>query len=160
MDRNVQNFLSEDRGAISVDWVVLSAAAVAMAVAASDVLREGIGNLSSNLEAQLRTQQISDAFVQFTPTHFDVLFDAALITEEQAEVLFDAANEMKNAEILDALEEYINKMVNGTITESELQDAFAVASVAYQRNIVDDVVIDTYFSPDGQGFDTVTYTAG
>ncbi|MEM1274686.1 MAG: hypothetical protein AAGF88_12790 [Pseudomonadota bacterium] len=145
-------FLQEERGAITVDWVVLSAAAVAMSIAATDVIRGGLAELSSDLEAQLRTQQISDAFVQFASNHFDVLYDAGMLTEEQAEQLFADANEMTNADILSSLETYIEKMTNGTITESELQQAFAVASVAYQRNIVDDAVIEYYFTPNGEGY--------
>ncbi len=142
----VETFVESEEGAVTVDWVVLSAAAVAMAIAATDVINGGLRELSSNLEAQLRTQQISDAFVLFTSNHFDALYDAGLITEEQAEDLFNDANEMTNNEVLIALEDYIEKITNGTITESELSEAFAVASVAHQRNIVDDAVIENYFT--------------
>lgn len=142
-------FLDDESGAISVDYVVLAAAAVAMSIAATDVIRGGLGDLSSNLEAQLRTQQISDAFVVFTSNHFDDLYDAGLVDEETAEGLFDGANEKTNAELLTQLSDYIAKMVDGTITESELVEAYALASVAHQRNIVDDNVIELYFTGGG-----------
>lgn len=145
MENIASKFIESEDGAITVDWVVLSAAAVAMAIAATDVIRGGLGDLSSNLEAQLRTQQISDSFVSFASDHFDALYDMDLLSEEDAEDQFAVANEMTNGEILTALEDYISKMVNETITEAELIEAFAVASVAYQRNIVDDELIETYF---------------
>ena len=149
MTVSVQTFIESEDGAITVDWVVLSAAVVAMAIAATDVINGGLRELSSNLEAQLRTQQISDAFVLFTSTHFDALYDAGIVTEPQAEDLFTAANDMTNGEILTALESYIEKIANATITDVELAEAYAVASVAYQRNIVEDAVIETYFTIDG-----------
>ena len=50
--------------------------------------------------------------MNFQSNHFDALYDAGLITEEQAEVLYDAAAELTNADILTALEDGIEKMVN------------------------------------------------
>lgn len=158
MHKSLNTFAKDESGAISVDWVVLSAAAVAMSIAATDVVRGGLRILTSDLEEQLRTQQISDAFVNFQSNHFDALYDAGLITEEQAEDLYEIAAEMTNAEILTALEDGIDKMVNETITEEELSALFAVASVAYQRNIVDDEVIHYYFSPDGGAYGGGTQT--
>lgn len=145
MNRVIEKFLSDERGAITVDWVVLSAAAVGMSIAATGVVRGGLDDLASNLEAQLRSQQISDAFVQFRSNQFDMAYDMGLMTEEQAQDLFEQANLLTNADILGGLEDAIEKIVNGTISDSELQEAFALASVAYQRNIIDDDVIHYYF---------------
>lgn len=142
------NFLRDESAAITVDWVVLSAGAVAMSLAATGVVRGGLAEVSSNLEAQLRSQQISDAFVNFTSNHFDKLYDDGIITEEQAGELFDLANTMTNAQILTALEEGIENMVNETISDAELAELYALASVAYQRNIVSDEVIHYYFGDD------------
>ncbi|MBF9032181.1 hypothetical protein HKCCE3408_17410 [Rhodobacterales bacterium HKCCE3408] len=150
MLRFIPFFKANERGAISVDYVVLSAAAVAMSIAATDVIRAGQRVLTSDMEAQLRSQNISDSFVEFTSTHFDPLYDAGMLTEEQAETLFNSANNMMNADILDTLEDGIYKMNEGTITEAELTELYAVASVAYQRNIVDADVIETYFGTDSQ----------
>lgn len=148
----IEKFLSDDSGAITVDWVVLSAAAVGMSIAATGVVRGGLDDLASNLEAQLRSQQISDAFVQFRSNQFDTAYDMGLMTEEQAQDLFADASEMTNADILGGLEEAIEKIVNGTISETELQEAFALASVAYQRNIIDDDVIHYYFGDDNGNY--------
>ena len=155
----IQDFLRDETGAVTVDWTVLAAAAMGMAIAATAVITDGIEGLSSNLEAQLRTQQISDAFVQFTSTHFDPLYDAGVLDEETAETLFTDANEKTNQEVLDSLEYYIDKINDGTINEVELAEAFAVASVAAQRNIVDDAVIEYYFLPDGGGYEAPVASA-
>lgn len=148
MLKTIQSFLQNDRGAITVDYAVLSAAALSMAIATTDALRATIGTVSSNLEAQLRTQQISDAFVAFTSSHFDPLYDAGSLTEENAETVFGYANELTNQEVLSALGDYIGKMTDGSITSQELASAYAVMSVAHQRNIVGDDVISTYFGVD------------
>ncbi|RMA41974.1 hypothetical protein [Rhodophyticola porphyridii] len=146
MSEFFRQFFRDESGAITVDWVVLSAAAVSMAVAATDVLEGSIGELASDLEAQLRTQQISDSFVQFTSAHFEPFYQQDLLTVAQAEQLFTNANEMTNSAILTALENGISAMNAGTLTDAQMAELVAVASVAYQRNIVDDAVIEQFFS--------------
>ncbi|QBY00577.1 hypothetical protein E2K80_07345 [Rhodophyticola sp. CCM32] len=145
MSECFRQFFRDESGSISVDWVVLTAAAVGMAIAATEVVQSGLDDLASDLEAQLRTQQISDSFVQFTPAHFEALYEDGTLTAEQASDLFDVANELTNADILTRLEDGINEMNNGTLTDAEMAELVAVASVAYQRNIVDDAVIEHYF---------------
>ncbi|MEM9318504.1 MAG: hypothetical protein AAGA70_05810 [Pseudomonadota bacterium] len=147
MDWSAKSFWTEDDGAITVDWVVLSAGAVSMAIAATAVIGDGLQGLTSNLEAQLRSQQISDAFVQFVPIHFDTLYDLGILTPEEAETAFGEANALTNLAIVEQLDAYIQKVTNGEqISDTEIADAYALASVAYQRNIVDDELIEYYFS--------------
>lgn len=145
MSWSFKAFVAEEDGAITVDWVVLSSAVVAMSIAATDVLRGGLADVASDLEAQLRSQQISDAFVVFTSAHFEPLYEAGLLTEAQAADLFDLANTMTNAQILTALEAGIAAMNAGTLSDTEMAQLIAVASVAYQRNIVDDSVFEENF---------------
>jgi len=147
----IAKFCQSEDAAITVDWTVLSAAAVGMAVAMTAVLTDAISVLSSRLEAQMRTQQISDAFVQFNGSHFEPLLEAGLVTESEAQDLFVLANTMMNQTVLDSLEAGINAINDGTITEAEYAQLVAVASVAYQRNIVDDAVLDHYFGLGGGG---------
>ncbi len=134
---NFMKFLRSESGAITVDWVVLTAAVTGMALAATAVVEGGISDLASDLEAQLRTQQVSDAFVTFTSTHFDALYDAGIVTEEVAEGLFDTANNMTNAELLTALEDGILAYNDGGLSDNEIAELVAMASVAVQRNIID-----------------------
>ena len=135
---NFRQFLISESGAITVDWVVLTAAATGMALAATAIVETGIDDLASDLEAQLRTQQVSDAFVQFDSSFFNDLYDLGMVTEANAEVFFDIANEMTNAEILDALEQGMMDLNDGLLSDAEIAQLVAVASVAIQRNIVDE----------------------
>jgi len=138
---NFRQFLISENGAITVDWVVLTAAATGMALAATALVEGGIENLASDLEEQLRTQQVSDAFVQFDSSFFNDLYDLDMVTEANAEVYFDLANEMTNAEILDALEQGVMDLNDGNLSDSEIAQLVAMASVAVQRNIIDEGTI-------------------
>ena len=146
-DTSWHKFLASESGAISVDWTVLTAAVAGMALAATAVIEDGISTLASNLEAELRTQQVSDAFVQFNSSHFNALYDAGMIDEASAQSLFDIANQMTNAEILNGLESGILAYNDGTMTDEEVAMLVAMASVGVQRNIIssDDVnLVSTY----------------
>lgn len=46
-------FLTEERGAVSVDWVVLTGAVVALGLAATAVVSSGIENLSGDVAAEM-----------------------------------------------------------------------------------------------------------
>jgi len=133
----IHRFLRSESGAISVDWVVLTAATAGMALAATAVLEDGISTLASDLEAQLRSQQVSDAFVVFISSHFDALYDAGIVSEEAAELLFLAANDMTNAEIISGLEDGILAYNDGSLSDQEIAELVAMASVAVQRNIIE-----------------------
>lgn len=135
---NFRQFLNSESGAITVDWVVLTAAVTGMALAATAVVETGIEDLASDLEAQLRTQQVSDAFVQFDSSFFNDLYDLGMVTEDDAEVYFNIANEMTNAEILTALEQGLLDLNDGNLSDAEIAQLVAVASVAIQRNIIDE----------------------
>ncbi len=134
---NFRQFLTSESGAITVDWVVLTAAVTGMALAATAVVETGIDDLASDLEAQLRTQQVSDAFVQFNSSHFNDLYDLGMVTEDNAEIHFGIANGMTNAEILTALEDGLLDFNDGNLSDAEIAQLVAVASVAVQRNIID-----------------------
>ncbi len=132
----LHEFLRSDSGAVTVDWVVLTAAVTGMALAATSVLDEGIGTLASNLDAQLRSQQVSDAFVQFNSSHFNALYDAGITTEAAAASFFTTANQMTNAEILSGLQDGLLAYNDGQLTNDEIALLAAMASVGVQRNIV------------------------
>ena len=145
----VATFLAEESGAVTVDWTVLSAASVAMSLATVAVLNGGLQAVVSRVDAELREQQMSDNFVQFTSAHFQPLYAKNLATEEQAETAFNSANTMMNQEIIDSLEAGIEKMEAGELSEEEFLTLLGIASVARQRNIVDPQVLDYYFGVDG-----------
>jgi Flp pilus assembly pilin Flp len=141
-------FLKDDSGAISVDYTVLSAAAVSVAIAATAVLVVGIDNLTGRVDAELRDRQLNDEFIGFSSAHFNPLYNAGVLTEAQAQTLWTVADTKMNQQLIDQLVAGIAKIQDNTITAEELPELYAAASVAYQRNIVDDAVLEYYF-----GFD-------
>jgi Flp pilus assembly pilin Flp len=142
-------FLSDEHGAISVDYTVISAAAVGMAIATTAVVTGGIDNLTQRIDAELRDRQLNDTFISFTSSHFEPLYMAGLLSEADASDLWNIANSAMNQDLINQLADGIAKIQDGTITEEELGQLFAAASVAYQRNIVDDAVLEYYFGLDG-----------
>jgi Flp pilus assembly pilin Flp len=142
-------FLSDEHGAISVDYTVLSAAAVSMAIATTAIVTGGIDNLTQQIDTELRERQLNDTFIEFESVHFEPLYQAGILGEDDASDLWNTANTKMNQELLDALEIGIGKIVDGSITEEEMGELFAYASVAYQRNIVDDAVLEHYFGLNG-----------
>jgi len=63
-----QNFLSDDSGAVTVDWVVLTAALVGLGLAVMSVVSTGVEDLSVDIQEQLETDQISASFGSATAT--------------------------------------------------------------------------------------------
>lgn len=53
-----QNFLSDESGAVTVDWVVLTAALVGLGLAVMGVISTGISSQSSNIDDQLTSGTI------------------------------------------------------------------------------------------------------
>ena len=99
----------------------------------------------SRVDNELRTQQMSDDFVQFTSAHFEPLYAFGNVDAETAESLFTIANNMMNQEILDGLAWGLEQMQSGAISSNDMVALYAVASVAYQRNLVPDQILEGYF---------------
>jgi Flp pilus assembly pilin Flp len=56
------NFRNNESGAVTVDWVVLTAAIVGLGIAVYGVVSGGIADLSQDIDTQLTGQAISTAF--------------------------------------------------------------------------------------------------
>jgi len=151
MIHSFEKFARDDRGAVSVDWTVLSAAVLGMSIATAGVLTGGIQSLVSRMDAELRAQQMSDNFIGFTSAHFEPLYELNLTTADYAEEQFDTANAMMNQDIIDAIQNGIAAMGERTLTQEEAVTLVALASVARQRNIISTEVLNHYFGFDGSG---------
>jgi len=57
-----QNFRNDESGAVTVDWVVLTAAIVGLGIAVYAVVSGGIADLSQDVDNQLTGQAISTSF--------------------------------------------------------------------------------------------------
>jgi hypothetical protein len=67
-------FLNDESGAVTVDWVVLTAATVGLGIAALSVVSGGIADLSGDVDTQLRASSlISTGFMRAFDVAFDIL---------------------------------------------------------------------------------------
>ena len=51
----IKNFAADESGAVTVDWVVLTAAVVGLGLAVLSVVKPGAETMSNNIKAQLET---------------------------------------------------------------------------------------------------------
>ncbi|WP_425092713.1 pilus assembly protein [Tropicimonas sp. S265A] len=58
----IKDFIDQEDGAVTVDWVVLTAAIVGLAVAVYGVISQGVQDLSTDIDTQLKTDQIKTTF--------------------------------------------------------------------------------------------------
>ncbi len=58
----IRNFRDDEAGAVTVDWVVLTAAIVGLGIAVMAAISNGLDNLSGRIETQLSSQTVSTTF--------------------------------------------------------------------------------------------------
>jgi Flp pilus assembly pilin Flp len=63
---NNASFISDESGAVTVDWTVMTAAIAGLGIATYGVVSGGISNLSSDVAVQLGSQSIRTAFGELT----------------------------------------------------------------------------------------------
>ena len=62
MTNMIKNFASNESGAVTVDWVVLTAALVGLGLAVMAVVSGGVQDLSQDIDTQLVGQGIDTTF--------------------------------------------------------------------------------------------------
>ena len=60
--RLAKRFQADESGAVTVDWVVLTAAVVGLGVAALSAVKSGTGSLTSKINNYLSSQDITSTF--------------------------------------------------------------------------------------------------
>jgi len=63
MTAYIKNFAKSESGAVTVDWVVLTAAIVGLGLAVMAVVSGGVQDLSNAIDTQLTDQTVSSTFV-------------------------------------------------------------------------------------------------
>ncbi len=66
--KTIKTFLSNESGAVTVDWVVLTAALVGLGLAVISVVSGGLEDLSGDINSQLTSDHITDAFSSSSTT--------------------------------------------------------------------------------------------
>jgi hypothetical protein len=74
MSLNLTHFLTNESGAITVDWVVLSAAIVGMGVASVGAVRTGTASLGTEIEASLSGASV--ALLELNPYRFRTMTES------------------------------------------------------------------------------------
>ena len=59
---NIKTFATAETGAVTVDWVVLTAALVGLGLAVMGVVSNGVENLSGDIETTLESDVIKTTF--------------------------------------------------------------------------------------------------
>ena len=59
MTAYIKNFAKSESGAVTVDWVVLTAAIVGLGLAVMAVVSSGVENLSGDIETSLTNQNVT-----------------------------------------------------------------------------------------------------
>ena len=62
MFKLAKNFKNDESGAVTVDWVVLTAAIVGLGIAVLAAVSDGVENLSNDIDTQLSGQGVSTTF--------------------------------------------------------------------------------------------------
>ena len=58
----IKSFAADESGAVTVDWVVLTAALVGLGIAVMASVSDGLEKLSGDIETQLTTQGVTTTF--------------------------------------------------------------------------------------------------
>ncbi|PZX38092.1 hypothetical protein LY56_03111 [Roseinatronobacter thiooxidans] len=56
---NIKNFAADESGAVTVDWVVLTAAIVGLGIAVVTSVRTGVSTLGNNISTSLTTGTVT-----------------------------------------------------------------------------------------------------
>lgn len=68
MIKYIKNFRKDEDGAVTVDWVVLTAAVVGLAIAAYSSIQEGATDLTAATSSFLGTQSVGSIGTSTTPS--------------------------------------------------------------------------------------------
>lgn len=60
-----KNFASDESGAVTVDWVVLTAALVGLGLAVMGVVSSGVGNVANEMKTQLEVDHVAASQTNF-----------------------------------------------------------------------------------------------
>lgn len=60
MRQSIRTYIADEGGAVTVDWVVLTAAVVGLGVAAVSTVEEGVTSLASDIATSISTKTVEN----------------------------------------------------------------------------------------------------
>ena len=107
-----RNFLSDDSGAVTVDWVVLTAALVGLGLAVMGVVRGGVEDITNDIDGEL----MRDDIIQVA---FESATSGALSAEQVAEHRDTARSLTSNSDLSDT---YRDKLIDAESSAAALAE--------------------------------------
>jgi hypothetical protein len=139
MTSPAQPFLSDETGAVTVDWVVLTAALVGLGLAVMAVISSGLEDLSGDVSDVLERDDIiqvsfASGYSAFYPETYDAIVDYMINGDPDSGVPDEASVRDQFAQYVSDAETAI---ANGDrdFAEYYMDSAAAVADAAGQRGI-------------------------
>jgi len=149
------NFVTEERGAVTVDWVVLTAALVGLGLATTAVVSTGVGSLSNETADVLEDGDILQVASFGRGWDFSAFNHA--IDDGLAEQVFTnySGDGFTDADVQTALTTYHDRLAGGSATTSHVDiDTYAgIYAAAEERDI------DTRDYTDPDDFAEIYHTA-
>lgn len=133
------SFFEDESGAVTVDWVVLTAAIVGLGIATYTVVGGGVSDASTDVSAFLEQDHITTTFAEATPeaAGFD-MSTALLVGSSHSEAWRqDMINrfypEMSQGQLDTYYQERINEYNSATSGYAHAIDHIGMAQAEYQR---------------------------
>ncbi|UWQ23088.1 Flp family type IVb pilin [Jannaschia sp. W003] len=100
----MQNFIKDESGAVTVDWVVLTAALVGLGLAVMGVVATGVETTSTNIDSQMTSGTVIRT--SFTGNEMGAYAAACGSADCSGFASGDQIKAMSNADLFDAQDEY------------------------------------------------------
>ena len=81
----MRRFIASESGAVTIDWVVLTAATVGMSLAVMSVVSDGIEDLADRISAQISSIELRDSFADWDAFRTENAAEAAAAAAAEAE---------------------------------------------------------------------------
>ncbi len=136
--RSTLCFFDDDAGAVTVDWVVLTAAIVGLGIASYTVVSGGVSDISTDISGQLSNQQIVSAFPASGPSLSNL--SMRVFTDDQRT---EAAETMRdyNEATLDGMIAQFEALTKGqdlsTDPYAAFADSLAIAQFEKERRLAE-----------------------
>ena len=81
----MRRFIRSESGAVTIDWVVLTAATVGMSLAVMSVVSDGIEDLADRISTQISDIQLRDSFDEWAAFRAENAAEAAAAAQAEAD---------------------------------------------------------------------------